>query len=257
MTDLSTIAQHLDELLATHAIPDYSGALNGIQLAHRGPVRRIAASVDISRRVIEETIRSDANLLIVHHGMFWSGAQRIVGPAYDRMRLLVDNDIAVYSSHLPLDRHETLGNNVLLARALGLSGNAGFASYKGFDVGIRGECDIATSALIERADAFARTHGGSARSSLMPAGHRTRRWGACTGAGASSETLDEAQALRLDTLIVGEGPHHTSVAAEDLGIVVIYAGHYATETLGVKAVADHLTATFGIPSVFIAAPTGS
>jgi putative NIF3 family GTP cyclohydrolase 1 type 2 len=78
----------------------------------------------------------------------------------------------------------------------------------------------------------------------------------CTGAGASSETLAEAQALRLDTLIVGEGPHHTSVAAEDLGVVVIYAGHYATETLGVKAVADHLTATFGIPSVFVAAPTG-
>ena len=256
MTDLATIAQHLDELLATNATPDYNGALNGIQLAHRGPVRCIATSVDISRRVIEETIRADANLLIVHHGMFWSGAQRIVGPVYDRMRLLVDNDIAVYSSHLPLDRHATLGNNVLLAHALGLRATGGFASYKGFDVGIRGEGDVDTSALVQRADAFARTHGGAARSSLIPSGHRTRRWGICTGAGASSETLDEAQTLRLDTLIVGEGPHHTSVAAEDLGVVVIYAGHYATETLGVKALADHLTTTFGIPSVFVAAPTG-
>lgn len=257
MTDLATIAQHLDELLATDALPDYNGALNGIQLAHRGPVRRIAASVDISRRVIEETIRADANLLIVHHGMFWSGAQRIIGPVYDRIRLLVENDIAVYSSHLPLDRHATLGNNVLLAQAFGLRATGGFVSYKGFNVGIRGESDIDTSALLSRADAFARKHGGSARSSLMPKGHRTRRWGLCTGAGASSETLHEAQDLRLDTVIVGEGPHHTSVAAEDLGVVVIYAGHYATETLGVKAVADHLTATFGIPSAFIAAPTGS
>lgn len=256
MTNLSTIVQHLDELLATDAIPDYSGALNGLQLAHRGPVRRIAAAVDISRRVIEETIRADANLLIVHHGMFWSGAQRIVGPAYDRLRLLMDNDVAVYSSHLPLDRHETLGNNVLLAQALGLQPSGGFASFKGFDIGIRGDADTATVALLERADAFARTHGGDARSSLLPNGRRTRRWGICTGAGASSETLTEAQALSLDTLIVGEGPHHTSVAAEDVGIVVIYAGHYATETLGVKAVADHLTATFEIPSVFIAAPTG-
>ena len=256
MTDLTTIAHHLDELLATDAIPDYSSALNGIQLTHRGPVRRVAASVDISRRVIEEAIRADANLLIVHHGMFWSGAQRIVGPVYDRLRLLVDNDIAVYSSHLPLDRHETLGNNVLLARALGLSPNGGFASYKGFDIGVRGECNVDTSALLQRADAFARAHGGAARSSLIPKAHQTARWGMCTGAGASSETLAEAQALRLDTLIVGEGPHHTSVAAEDLGVVVIYAGHYATETLGVKAVADHLTATFGIPSVFVAAPTG-
>jgi dinuclear metal center YbgI/SA1388 family protein len=256
MTDLATIAQHLDDLLATDATPDYSGALNGVQIAHRGPVRRIAASVDISRRVIEETIRADANLLIVHHGMFWSGAQRIVGPLYDRLRLLLDNDIAVYSSHLPLDRHAALGNNVLLAQALGLSATGGFASYKGFDIGIRGECDIDTSALVQRADAFARSHGGTARASLIPGGHRTQRWGMCTGAGASSETLGEAQALRLDTLIVGEGPHHTSVVAEDLGVVVIYAGHYATETLGVRAVADHLTTTFGIPSLFVAAPTG-
>ena len=256
MTDLAIVAEHLDQLLKTEATPDYSGALNGIQLAHRGPVRRIAASVDVSRRVIEETIRVNANLLIVHHGMFWSGAQKIVGPVYDRMRLLLDNDVAVYSSHLPLDRHETLGNNVLLAQTLGLHPSGGFASYKGFEIGIRGECEISTSVLLERADTFARTHGGDAKSSLMPNGHRTRRWGICTGAGASSETLNEAQALGLDTLIVGEGPHHTSVAAEDLGVVVIYAGHYATETLGVKAVADHLTTTFGIPSVFVAAPTG-
>ena len=256
MTDLTTIAQHLDQLLATDAVPDYGGALNGIQFAHQGPVRRIAAAVDISRRVIDETIRADANLLIVHHGMFWSGPQRIVGPLYDRMRLLIENDIAVYSSHLPLDRHETLGNNVLLAQALELNASGGFASYKGFDIGIRGECDVDSATLLQRADAFARTHGGGARSSPMPGGHRTRRWGICTGAGASSETLTEAQALGLDTLIVGEGPHHTAVTAADLGVVVIYAGHYATETLGVRAVADHLTATFGIPSIFVAAPTG-
>ena len=256
MTDLATIAQHLDELLATDAFPDYSGALNGVQLAHRGPVRRVAASVDISRRVVEETIRADANLLIVHHGMFWTGAQRIVGPVYDRVRLLVEHDIAVYSSHLPLDRHPTLGNNVLLAHALGLTPSAGFASYKGFDIGVRGESDIETDTLLQRADAFARAHSGAARSSLIPNGHRTRRWGSCTGAGASSETLSEAQTRGLDTLIVGEGPHHTAVAAEDLGVVVIYAGHYATETLGVRAIVDRLTATFGIPSVFIAAPTG-
>ena len=256
MTDLETISQHLDQLLATDSILDYSGALNGVQLAHRGPVHRIAAAVDISRRVIDETIRADANLLVVHHGMFWSGARRIVGPVYDRMCALLEHDIAVYSSHLPLDIHSALGNNILLARTLGLTPSAGFASYKGVNVGIRGECDIDTAELLNRANEFSRHHGGGARSSLLPSAHRTRRWGMCTGAGASSDTLNEAQALKLDTVIVGEGPHHTAVAAEDLGIVVIYAGHYATETLGVRAVADHLTATFDIPSVFVAAPTG-
>jgi dinuclear metal center YbgI/SA1388 family protein len=256
MTDLATVASHLDGLLGTDTVPDYPGALNGVQLAHRGPISRVAASVDVSRRVIESAIRERANLLIVHHGMFWGGAQRLTGVAYERLRLLVEHDIAVYASHLPLDAHPTLGNNVLLARALGLEPAGGFARYKTLDIGVRGECNIDTADLVRRADVFARVHGGVARASVIPTGHRTKRWGICTGAGASSESLLEAQALSLDTIIVGEGPHHTAVAADDAGVVVIYAGHYATETLGVQAVAAHLTETFAIPSTFIPAPTG-
>jgi len=256
MTDLATIAGHLDTLLGTETIPDYPGALNGIQLANRSPITRVAASVDISRRVVEDAVRAQANLLIVHHGMFWGGARPITGAAYERLRLLVTHDVAVYSSHLPLDTHATLGNNVLLAETLGLRPSNGFARYKTVDVGVRGESDVATQELTERADAFAQLHGGRARSTIIPPGHRTHRWGICTGAGASTETLMEAQTFGLDTLIVGEGPHHTAVAADDAGLVIIYAGHYATETLGVRAVAEHLTATFGTPSTFIDAPTG-
>lgn len=255
MIDLETVADHLDGLLGTNAFPDYPGALNGIQLSHRGPVRRIAAAVDVSRRVIEQTVREQANLLIVHHGMFWGGAQRLTGVTYERFRLLIEHDVAVYASHLPLDAHATLGNNVLLARELGLEPSGGFARYKTIDIGLRGECDLDTSDLIRRADAFAKSQGGAARTTDIPEGRRTRRWGICTGAGASSETLLEAQAQNLDTLIVGEGPHHTAVTADDAGIVVIYAGHYATETLGVRAVAAHLSTTFSVPSSFISAPT--
>ena len=256
MTDLATIAGYLDGLLEHSAIPDYPGAVNGVQLANSGPIRRIAASVDISKRVIDAAAADGANLLIVHHGMFWGGVQPIIGAAYDRIRTLVTHDMAVYSSHLPLDAHSSLGNNVLLARALGLEPAGGFARYKTVDVGVRGETDLETDELRRRAEAFAHRHGGGVRSTTIPSGHRTRRWGICTGAGASTETLLEAQSLALDTLIVGEGPHHTAVAAGDAGLVIIYAGHYATETLGVNAVAEHLTATFGIPSTFIAAPTG-
>jgi len=256
MTDLARIASHLDTLLGTATIPDYPGALNGMQVSNSGTVHRVAASVDISKNVIEDAVRANANLLIVHHGMFWGGAQPITGTTYDRLRLLITHDVAVYSSHLPLDAHQTLGNNVLLARTLGLEPNAGFARFKTVDIGVRGESDVASEDLFARADAFARANGGAARSTIIPAAHRTRRWGLCTGAGASTETLLEAQALGLDTLIVGEGPHHTAVAANEAGLVIIYAGHYATETLGVRAVADHLTETFGLPSTFIAAPTG-
>jgi len=256
MTDLATIARHLDTLLDTASVPDYPGALNGVQLANRAPIHHIAAAVDVSKRVIEDTIRAQANLLLVHHGMFWGGAQPVTGAAYERLRLLIEHDIAVYSSHLPLDAHTTLGNNVLLAQTLGLKPNAGFARYRTIDVGLRGEGDVETAELWRRADAFARLHGGIARSTPIPQGHRTRRWAVCTGAGASSETLREAETSGIDTLVVGEGPHHTAVAADDIGLVVVYAGHYATETLGVRALADHLTTTFGIPSTFIAAPTG-
>ena len=87
-------------------------------------------------------------------------------------------------------------------------------------------------------------------------GRRTRAWGICTGGGASSDTLREARERGLDTLIVGEGPHHTAVEADDSGIAVIYAGHYATETLGVRALAAHLSDRFGMPWVFLEAPTG-
>ena len=256
MTDLATIAGHLDTLLGTEAIPDYPGALNGVQLANIGPITHIAASVDVSRRVIDAAIRSGANLLLVHHGMFWGGAQRITGVSYERLRSLFAHDVAVYASHLPLDAHPTVGNNVLLARELGLEPSGGFARFRTIDIGVRGECDRETFDLWERLDAFARLHGGTARCTDIENGRRTRRWGICTGAGASSETLLEAQSLNLDTLIVGEGPHHTAVAADDAGLAVIYAGHYATETLGVRALAAHLTATFDIPSTFIPAPTG-
>jgi len=256
MTDLAAIASHLDTVLGTETIPDYPGAFNGVQLANDGPITHIAASVDVSRRVIDAAIRSRANLLLVHHGMMWGGAQRITGATYDRLRLLLAHNIAVYSSHLPLDAHPTFGNNVLLAGTLGLEPSGGFARYRTIDVGVRGECDCATTSLFSRADAFARMHGGVARSTEIAPARRTRRWGICTGAGASSETLLEAEALDLDTIVVGEGPHHTAVAADDAGLVVIYAGHYATETLGVHALAEHLTSTFDIPSTFIAAPTG-
>ena len=256
MTHLATIADHLDTVLGTASVPDYGGALNGVQVANRGPIERVGAAVDASRRVIEEAVAQDVDLLLVHHGLFWGGAQRITGIVYERLRLLIEHDVAVYSSHLPLDAHATLGNNVLLARALGLEPSGGFARYQTIDIGVRGESDIETAELLQRADAFAREYGGSVRATPLQPGRHTARWGICTGAGASSDTLREAETLGLDTLIVGEGPHHTAVAAGDTGLAVIYAGHYATETLGVRALADHVSLTFGIPATFIHAPTG-
>ena len=253
---LPAIAEHLDTLLRTSAIADYANAVNGVQVAHRGPVTRVAASVDVSHRVIEQAVAIEANLLIVHHGMFWSGLQPLRGTHYERVRRLLDHDIAVYSSHLPLDAHPDVGNNVLLARELGLVPSDGFAEHQGTRIGVRGASDVDTAALVARAGAFARQHGGDVRATPVEPGRRTRRWAICTGAGASAATLAEAASLGIDTLIVGEGPHWTAVDAPEAGLVIIYAGHYATETLGVRAVASRVGDVFGLPWSFIEAPTG-
>jgi putative NIF3 family GTP cyclohydrolase 1 type 2 len=188
--------------------------------------------------------------------MFWDGPSRLNGPPYRRLRLLIENDIAVYSSHLPLDRHPTLGNNVLLAKQLGLAPSAPFAAFKGVFVGVSGESNIATAELADRARKFARNYGTEVRATTIGRNRQTKRWAICTGAGASAETLEEARAIKIDTLIVGEGPHWTAVHAEENELVIIYAGHYATETLGVRALADHLGKKYGLPSSFVAASTG-
>jgi dinuclear metal center YbgI/SA1388 family protein len=230
--------------------------LNGIQVQHAGPVRRCAVAVDASLRTIQGAIDAGANLLLVHHGLFWAGVQPLTGRFYQRTRLLLEHDVAVYSSHLPLDLHPTLGNNVLLARALGLQPSAGFGKFQSVDVGVMGETDIETAILIAKADAIARQEGGSVVTVGTTPRRRTRRWALCTGAGASTDTLREAAAAAVDTLIVGEGPHHTGVDAQELGMAVIYAGHYATETFGVRALGEELQRTFGLPWSFVSAPTG-
>ena len=253
---LDAVVAHLYAVLRTREVPDYGGAVNGLQVANGGRVDRVAVAVDFSRAAVEQAIAAGANLLVVHHGMFWAGAQPLVGPAYERVRRVFAGDLAVYSSHLPLDAHPELGNNVLLARELGLEPTAGFARYKTVDVGVSGEADLETAELVARARAFSARWGHALVHTPVVPGQRTRRWGLCTGAGASSDTLAEATARGIDTLIVGEGPHHTAVEAAERGVTVLYAGHYATETLGVRALGAELERAFGLAWSFVGEPTG-
>jgi dinuclear metal center YbgI/SA1388 family protein len=256
MTTARDLARYVDGLLDTNATPDYPGALNGLQLDNQSEIKAIAAAVDFSTRAIKGAIAGGANLLLVHHGMFWGGPTPFSGPAYARLRLLIEHDIAVYSSHLPLDRHPAFGNNALLAKELGLEPNGTFAAYEGVFIGVSGESDVETTILAERARKFARDYGSEIRTTEISKHQRTTRWAICTGAGASAETLKEAEKKNVDTLIVGEGQHWTAIHAEENELTIIYAGHYASETLGIRALADHLAKKYGIPSNFINAPTG-
>jgi dinuclear metal center YbgI/SA1388 family protein len=253
---LDDVARHLDTVLRTAEVPDYPGAMNGVQVEHDGPVTRCAVAVDASLHTIDAAIADNANLLVVHHGLFWGGLQPLRGRTFQRVRRLLTHDVAVYASHLPLDLHPTLGNNAIMARSLELTPSAGFAHFQSIAIGVMGETDIETSTQVARCDALARREGGRLVAAGVSPGRRTHRWALCTGAGASSETLREAFAAGVDTLIVGEGPHHTAVEASELGIVMLYVGHYATETFGVRALGAEIERTFGIPWSFISAPTG-
>ena len=186
-TPLASIATHLDALLRVRETPDYPPALNGVQVEHRGPVEKIAAAVDTSLRTIRGAVEAGANMLLVHHGLFWGGLQPLAGPHYSRVRLLLDHDIALYSAHLPLDAHPTFGNSLLLAREIGLEPGGGFARHETIDCGVRGPSDIATSELLSRLNAFAGAHGGSALARAIAPGRRTRHWAICSGP-ASTKT---------------------------------------------------------------------
>lgn len=249
------MVRYLDDELRTSEVPDYDAALNGLQLANGGSVSRLAAAVDFSAQSVAAAVQERAQLLLVHHGMFWR-AQRLVGPAYERLRNAIAGDLAVYASHIPLDLHPELGNNVLLAKELELRVTGTFGRYRDVEIGVMGTSDLSTTSLFDRVRAFSGRFKTAAVSTPVASTRQTRRWAIVTGAGASTETLDEARERGVDTLIVGEGAHHTAIQAMEDGLAVLYAGHYATETLGVCALAERVSERFEVSWVFVDVPSG-
>ena len=247
---LSRLAKYCDALLQTQRFSDWPGAANGLQVENCGTVSRIAAAVDGSLATIRLAVERGADLLVVHHGLFWSPSHPWVGNRHKMIRLLVESDLAVYSSHLPLDAHPELGNNSLLARSLGFKKTRPFFFEKNQWLGVRAQTTLGRDALAGRLE---KSLGN--KPLVIPGGPLVcRKIGIVTG-GAGQE-LKLAAEEGVDTFITGEGPHWTFAQAEELGLNVFYGGHYATETFGVKALAQHLSRKFKIPWVFIDHPTG-
>ena len=247
---LKTIVAHCDKILRTHEIGDYDGAANGLQVENSGAVTKIAASVDASLATIKLAIATKADLLIVHHGLFWSSRQPWTGKNYELLKLLPENNLAIYSSHLPLDAHPKLGNNAQLCAALGLKNLKPFFLTHGQTIGFKSQTKISRADLAEKLE---RVTG--AKPKIIPGGKNIcEKIGIVTG-GAGAE-LKLAASEGVDTFITGEGPHWTFALAEELGINVFYGGHYATETFGVKALAAELSKKFKVPWEFLDYPTG-
>jgi dinuclear metal center YbgI/SA1388 family protein len=250
MASLSEIVSYTDHFLRIRKVGDWENALNGLQIENSGRVTRIGAAVDVSTRVLREASNKNVDLLIVHHGLFWPGLQPIRGALRRQLRLAFENDIALYSAHLPVDIHPKVGNNAQLAAALGLKSAQPFLEEKGQPVGLKVRASLPRSELVRK---LREAVNGSVK--LFDFGPKqTRVIGIVTGA-AGSEIYPVARE-GIDTYITGEAPHWAAVAAEELGVNLLLGGHYATEVFGVRALAAHLSKRFRAPWAFIDRPTG-
>jgi len=248
--NLAKIVAYLDQYLKIAEVADYPGAWNGLQVENDGAVLKLGAAVDACGWTIDAAMEQGISLLLVHHGLFWGGVQPLTGATRKKFKTALDGNLAIYSSHLPLDRHPVVGNNILLAKALGFTKCEPFFTNKGQTIGLRTEAALTMEELARRME---RALGSAPH--LCPGGPaKTARIGIVTG-GAGGEVA-RAAAEGVDTFITGEGPHHSFTAAEELGVNLLYGGHYATEVFGVKALAAHLSKKFRIPWQFIDHPTG-
>jgi len=278
MPSLSDIVSYTDDFLRISAVGDWDNALNGLQIENSGQVTLLGAAVDVSTRVLTDAAKRNVDLLIVHHGLFWPGLQPVKSALRRQLQLAFENDIALYSAHLPLDIHPKVGNNAQLVAALGLRSAhqncrasvsdakpiarrftetpykiksvEPFLEEKGQPVGLKARASMPRNELIRK---LRKALGGPVK--VFSFGPRqTRAIGVVTG-GAGSEIYRVAQE-NIDTFITGEAPHWAAVAAQELGMNLLLGGHYATEVFGVKALAAHLSKRFGIPWEFIDCPTG-
>jgi len=250
MAALPEIVRFADEQLRLTEIEDYPNALNGLQIENSGHVTKIGAAVDASGRTLQMAAEQGIDLLVVHHGLFWPGLQPIRGALYRALKTALDHNLALYSAHLPLDLHPEIGNNVLLAAALGFEKTEPFLEMKGQSIGRKAKTTMRRDELIAKLEASL----GKPVQCIGAGPVETSLIGIVTG-GAGGEIYAAARE-GVDTFITGEAPHWAAVAAEELGVNLFLGGHYATETFGVKALAAHLAKRFQLTWQFIDLPTG-
>ena len=250
MASLSNIVSYADRFLRVRDVGDWDNALNGLQIENSGRVTRIGAAVDASTRVLIESAKRNIDFLIVHHGLFWQGLQPVRGALRRQLRIAFENDLALYSAHLPLDIHPRVGNNAQLVAALGLKFPRPFLEEKDQAVGLKIRGSLERSGLVRKLERV--LNGPVKVFGFGP--KRTRTIGIVTGAAGSE--IYRVAGEGIDTFITGEAPHWAAVASEEVGVNLLLGGHYATEVFGVRALAAHLSKRFGVPWEFVDCPTG-
>ena len=248
MLNRSELLTYLDEYLQIAQIPDYGP--QGLQVeADNSHIQRVALAVDTAPVTIQAAAAWQADMLLVHHGIFWRNVEPLTGPLGARVRQLLANGINLYAAHLALDAHPEVGNNAVLARLLGVEVTGWWCEAKGTQIGVLGNLNISIEALLQKVNQQLQT---DAR--LLSYGPKSvRRLAVVSGFGA--DRIAEAKANGADTFLTGETSHANYWGASDYGINVIFAGHYATETVGVKALGELLVQKFGLETQFFDFPT--
>lgn len=247
---LADLQDYLDDYLHIHDYDDPS--LNGLQVEGTAEVNKVAVAVDSSLTTFEQAAEIGADMLIVHHGLFWGKPLPITGMHKKRVKYLLEKDISLYAAHIPLDAHQEVGNNWGLARILGMDELSSFGHWKGKPVGVKGVFPNSIS-LRDLADLIEKELGESV---LVHAGGKLEidSLGIITG-GASWDVVTAAEE-GLDAFLTGEPKHEVFYHAFERDINALYAGHYMTETVGVKLLAKKLEEEFGLATEFILLPTG-
>jgi len=247
---LSELVTWLDTYLETTAFDDRS--LNGLQVEGRPEVTKVAAAVDSSLTTFEQAAEVGADLLIVHHGLFWGRPLPLTGMHGRRVKYLLDHGISLYASHLPLDAHREDGNNWGLARILGMADLEPFGRAGGRDLGVKGRFPNGIT-LRELADGLEKELGESV---LVHAGGALEVETLGIISGAAAREVGAAADAGLDAFLTGEPKHESFYDAFERRINALFAGHYMTETVGVSLLADKLEQEFGLATEFILLPTG-
>ncbi|KAB1198316.1 MULTISPECIES: Nif3-like dinuclear metal center hexameric protein [Haloferax] len=251
--NLSDIVAEFDERLATDEFADVDASPNGLQVGpDEAQVEKVAFAVDAAEATIEAAIEADADLLVTHHGLVWGGLDRVTGRDFDRIEPLMRENLALYVSHLPLDGHQELGNGAGLADHLGLTERDPFGSLGPVHIGQSGSFESPKTAD-EIRDALDELDGNEGTQVFDFGPDEISDVAIVTGSGV--DWLDEAIESGADALVTGEGKQKVYHEAREAGISVFLAGHYATETFGVRNL-EELADEMGLETEFISHPTG-
>jgi dinuclear metal center YbgI/SA1388 family protein len=241
---LNALVNYCNQRINCVGFPDYPKALNGLQVENAGTVTHIGAAVDAGRLPFEKAVAAGVDFLIVHHGLFWNPPIPLTGNAYNKIQLLLQNNIALYSAHLPLDAHPEIGNNACIAHHLEAEIDSFIFPFEGRPIGVKAAITYDRASLKNRLTALFPQQKSLEFGSAHPC-----RIAICSGSGSS--VINQLQQNGCDTLITGEAQQHHYNLAQEAGINLYLCGHYATERFGVQALGKELANHFNLPFTFL------